>query len=95
MRLSAKNNLRKEKNRNFAALFIQTDMGFLRILLIAVLIFYAFNMIIKMIFRHKMKKLQQQMEQFSQGEAQSPTEETQKAHVDPNIGEYTDFEEIE
>lgn len=69
--------------------------AFFRILLIAVLVFYAFNMIIKIIFRHKMKKLQQQMEQFSQGEAQSPTEETQKAHVDPNIGEYTDFEEIE
>ncbi len=69
--------------------------AFFRILLIAVLIFYAFNMIIKMIFRHKMKKLQQQMEQFSQGEAQNPTEETQKTHVDPNIGEYTDFEEIE
>ena len=69
--------------------------AFFRILLIAILIFYAFNMIIKMIFRRKMKKLQQQMEQFSQGEAKSPTEETQKAHVDPNIGEYTDFEEIE
>lgn len=69
--------------------------AFFRILLIAVLVFYAFNMIIKIIFRHKMKKLQQQMEQFSQGEAQSSTEETQKAHVDPNIGEYTDFDEIE
>ena len=67
----------------------------LRILLIAVLIFYAFNMIIKLIFKHRMKKLQEQMEQFSQDGAKNPTEETQKAHVDPNIGEYTDFEEIE
>lgn len=70
-------------------------MAFLRFILYAVLIFYVINMIVKLTFRHKMKKLQQQMEQFSQGEAQSPTEETQKAHVDPNIGEYTDFEEVE
>jgi flagellar biosynthesis/type III secretory pathway M-ring protein FliF/YscJ len=69
--------------------------AFFRILLVAILIFYVFNMIIKMMFRRKMNKLQQQMEQFSQGEAKSPTEETQKVHVDPNIGEYTDFEEIE
>ena len=69
--------------------------AFFRILLIAILILYAFNMIIKMIFKHKIKKLQQQMEQFSQGETESPTDETPKAHVDPNIGEYTDFEEIE
>ena len=70
--------------------------AFFRILLIAILIFYAFNMIIKLIFRRKMKKLQQQMEQFSQGETQPKQEQSQTAHhIDPNIGEYTDFEEIE
>lgn len=69
--------------------------AFFRILLIAALVFYAFNMIIKLIFRRKMKKLQQQMEQFTQSETDSPTDEIQKSHIDPNIGEYTDFEEIE
>lgn len=69
-------------------------MGFFRILLIAVLIFYAFNMIIKMIFRHKMKKLQRQMEQYTQDETASQSEGIKNPHVDPNIGEYTDYEEI-
>lgn len=69
--------------------------SFLKILLIAILIFYAFNMIVKLIFRRKMKKLQQQMEQFQQGESEAPTDEAKTPHVDPNIGEYTDFEELE
>ena len=69
--------------------------SFLNILLITILIFYAFSMIIRLIFKHKMEKLQRQMEQFSQDEAKSQADEVQKAHVDPNIGEYTDFEEIE
>jgi len=68
---------------------------FFKILLIAILIFYAFSMIIRLIFKHKMKKLQRQMEQFSKGESQPQSDESQKSHVDPNIGEYTDFEEIE
>ena len=69
--------------------------SFLKILLIAILIFYAFNMIVKLIFRRKMKKLQQQMEQFQQGGSEAPTDEAKTPHVDPNIGEYTDFEELE
>ncbi len=69
--------------------------SFFKILLIAVLIFYAFNMIVRLIFKRKMKKLQQQMEQFNEGATESQPEEEQKPHVDPNIGEYTDFEEIE
>ena len=52
-------------------------------------------MIVKLIFRRKMKKLQQQMEQFQQGGAEAPTDEAKTPHVDPNIGEYTDFEELE
>ena len=70
-------------------------MAFLRFILYAVLIFYVINMIVKLIFRHKMKKLQQQMEQFQQGEAEAPSDEAKTPHVDPNIGEYTDFEEVE
>lgn len=69
--------------------------SFFKILLIAVLIFYAFSMIVRLIFKRKMKKLQQQMEQFNEGATESQLEEEQKPHVDPNIGEYTDFEEIE
>lgn len=69
--------------------------AFLNILLITILIFYAFSLIIKWIFRNKMKKLQQQMEQFQQEETETPTKETTNPHVDPSIGEYTDFEEVE
>ena len=42
-----------------------------------------------------MKKLQQQMEQFQQGESKTPSNEDKNPHIDPNIGEYTDFEEVE
>ena len=76
--------------------YIRYSMGaFFRILLVAILIFYAFNIIVKLIFRHKMKKLQKQMEQFQQGGAEAPSDEAKTPHVDPNIGEYTDFEEVE
>ena len=68
---------------------------FFKILLVALLVFYAFNMMIRLIFKRKMKKLQQQMEQFSEGEAETQTDESKNPHVDPNIGEYTDFEEVE
>ena len=68
--------------------------GFLKILLYAVLLFYAFNMLIKLIFKIKMRKLEKQMNQFSQEDAQTNTHESKNPHVDPNIGEYTDFEEI-
>ena len=59
------------------------------------MIFYVFSMIIKLIFKRKLKKLQQQMEQYSQNEPETPSDEDKNPHVDPNIGEYTDFEEIE
>ena len=70
-------------------------MGLLRILLVIVLFFYAFSMIIKLIFKRKTRKLQQQMEQFSQGETETRADEARNPHVDPNIGEYTEFEEVE
>ena len=70
-------------------------MAFLRFILYAVLIFYVLNIIVKLIFRHKMKKLQQQMEQFQQGESKTPSNEDKNPHIDPNIGEYTDYEEVE
>lgn len=66
----------------------------LRILLTAVLIFYAFSMIIKLIFRRKMRKLERQANQFSQDETKGDAYEAKNPHVNPNIGEYTDFEEI-
>ena len=68
--------------------------AFLKIILYAVLIFYAFNMLIKLIFRRKMRKLEKQMNQFGQEEAQTDSNEEKKPHVDPNSGEYTDYEEI-
>jgi hypothetical protein len=51
-------------------------------------------MLIKLIFRRKMRKLEKQMNQYAQEETKSSTNETKKPHVDPNIGEYTDYEEI-
>ena len=66
--------------------------GLLSILLIIVLFFYAYSLIIKLIFRHKMKKIEKEMHENGFDE---PKEKEQKIHVDPNIGEYTDFEEIE
>ena len=41
-----------------------------------------------------MRKLEKQMNQFTQEDTQTGTNEAKKPHVDPNIGEYTDFEEI-
>ena len=71
-------------------------MSFLRIILFAALIFYAFSSLVRLIFRRRMRKLQEQMEQFSQGETEAPSNnEDKNPHVDPNIGEYTDFEEVE
>ncbi len=70
-------------------------MAVLKIILYAVLIFYAFSSLVRLIFRRRMRKLQQQMEQFSQDEAKVPSNEDKSPHVDPNIGEYTDFEEVE
>lgn len=67
----------------------------LRILFTIILIFYAFSMIIKLIFRRKLKKLQQQAEQFTQTNNAPRSNETTKVHIDPNIGEYTEYEEIE
>jgi hypothetical protein len=34
------------------------------------------------------------MNQFGQEEAKTDSNEEKKPHVDPNIGEYTDYEEI-
>lgn len=70
-------------------------MGLLRTLLIIILIFYAFSMVIKLIFKWKMKKLERQMKAYNQNNKPSENDETKNPHVDPNIGEYTDFEEIE
>ena len=70
--------------------------SFLKILLTAVLLFYAFEMIIKWIFKRKMKKLQQSMDDVVQQEGQeTKSNEDKMPHIDPSIGEYTDFEEIE
>ena len=68
--------------------------AFLRILLTAVLFFYAFSMLIKLIFRRKMRKFEQQAKQFAQDDDKNVTQEAKNPHIDPNIGEYTDFEEI-
>lgn len=72
--------------------------SFWKILLIAVLFFYIFTLIIKWIFRKKMRKLEEQMEQFGQNrQSETPAENAspKNPRIDPNIGEYTDFEEVE
>ena len=61
------------------------------ILLIIVLGFYVFSLIVKKIFDRRIKRLNQQMEQFSQDE----TNGQKNPRINPNIGEYTDFEEVE
>ena len=70
-------------------------MGLLRTLLIIVLFFYAFSMIIRLIFNHKMRKLNRKMQQQAEEEMQETPKKTQNPHIDPNLGEYTDFEEVE
>ncbi len=68
---------------------------FWEIILFAILIFYVFTLTIKWVFRRKMRKLEKKMEEFGQYMSQKESEEHKGPHIDPNIGEYTDFEEIE
>ena len=70
-------------------------MGLVRILLVIVLIFYVFNMIIKLVFRRKMRKLNEKIEETLGADNSAPKEDQIKPRIDPNIGEYTDFEEVE
>ena len=70
-------------------------MGLLNTLLIIVLFFYAFSVIVRLLFKHKIKKLQRQMENFGQEETPFTNDEAKNPHIDPSIGEYTDFEEVE
>lgn len=70
-------------------------MGLLRILLVIVLIYYAFSMFVKLIFKRKLQKLNRQMQTEYQDETPPSTNEVKNPHIDPNIGEYTEFEEIE
>jgi len=71
-------------------------MGLIRILLIVIFFFYAFELIVKWIFRRKMKKLQQRMDDvMQQGSQGTQSNEDKNPHIDPNIGEYTEFEEVE
>ena len=71
-------------------------MWFVKTLLIIILIFYAFELIIKWIFKRKMKKLQQRMDDvMQQGSQGTPSNVDKNPHIDPSIGEYTDFEEVE
>lgn len=69
-------------------------MGLFSILIIIVLIFYVFSMIIRMVFQHKIKKATRQMQQEFADDYQDTTKKISNPHIDPNIGEYTDFEEI-
>ena len=71
-------------------------MVFFEIILIAALFFYLFALIIKWIFKRKMRKLEEQLNQFGQnGQNQTQNEAPKNPRIDPNIGEYTDFEEVE
>ena len=69
--------------------------AFWKILLIAVLIFYVFYLIINWVFRRKMRKFEEQLEQFGQNGTTTEEEKTKNPRINPNIGEYTDFEEVE
>ncbi len=69
-------------------------MGFFRVLIVSVLIFYAFSLIIRKIFDRRMNKFKRQMQEQFSPEEPTQTKGKTNPHVDPNIGEYTDFEEI-
>ena len=66
-----------------------------RIILYAVLLFYIFDLIIRAIFKRKMRKLEKKTQQESQRDQTASDESQAKPHLDPSIGEYTDFEEVE
>ena len=70
-------------------------MGLLSTLLVIVLVFYAFSMIVKLIFNRKIKKVSHQMEQAFTDNNQASLQKQKNPRIDPNIGEYTDFEEVE
>jgi len=70
-------------------------MGLLKALLVIILFFYLFSLIVKLIFNRKIKKLNRQMEQTFKDDSQASPKEQKNPHIDPNIGEYTDFEEIQ
>jgi hypothetical protein len=70
-------------------------MGLLRALLVIILFFYVFSLIVKLIFNRKIKKLNRQMEQTFTDNSQAPPQEQKNPRIDPNIGEYIEFEEIE
>ena len=59
---------------------------FWKIILTAVLIFYIFYLIIKWIFRRKMRKIEEQLEQFGQNGTNTEEEKTKNPRIDPNIG---------
>lgn len=69
--------------------------AFFRILLTAVLFFYLFSIIVKLIFKWRIKRLERQMRAYSQEDPSPSNDEAKNPHIDPNIGEYTDFEEVE
>lgn len=75
--------------------YLDIPMGLLNILLIILLVFYAFSLIVKLIFNRKIKKMNRQMEQTFTDNGQVPSQEQKNPRINPNIGEYTDFEEIE
>ena len=98
MKLEPKNRKRLKEPILFVISRHLNYMGmgsFWKIILTSVLIFYVFSMIIKLIFRRKIRKLQQQAEQFTEGKNENQYDKDKSPHVDPNIGEYTDFEEVE
>lgn len=68
---------------------------FFKILLYAVLIFYLFSLVINYVFKRKVRKLQRQATQDNTDHAKEAPQEQQVPHIDPNIGEYTEFEEVE
>ena len=70
-------------------------MVLISILLIIVLGFYVFSLIIKKIFDRRIKRLNEQMEQFAQNGPSDETNNQKNPRINPNIGEYTDFEEVE
>lgn len=75
--------------------------GLFTFLSIVIIVFCAFHLVINLIFKHKIRKLNKEFkqetfdkQQFEQQRQKGDTRK-KKPRVDPKIGDYTDFEEID
>lgn len=72
--------------------------GLITFLFLIVVVSYVIRIVFKLFIRHKINKITQDFQgQFEteEDEEEDNNTQTRNVHIDPNIGEYTDYEEIE